>query len=152
MLRNAILLGVLALLSACATNSVTHQAITAPADLPFRYTILNTEEASVEGLAMLRESLDEHLQAAGRLAATPEGPAIPVEITITNYYMRHGGARFMVGIMAGRDSLRSRVRVFDGEGKQIGAFEVESTNATAWGTTGGMIDKHAEEIVAKLTQ
>lgn len=52
--------------------------------------------------------------------------------------------------MAGRDKIISHVRVLDTDGAQLASFEVESTNTTAWGTTGGLHQKHAEEIVLRL--
>lgn len=58
--------------------------------------------------------------------------------------------RALVGIMAGRDKIISHVRVLDTGGAQLASFEVESTNTTAWGTTGGLHQKHAEEIVLRL--
>lgn len=64
--------------------------------------------------------------------------------------MRHGAARALVGIMAGRDKIISHVRVVDATGTQRAAFEVESTNSTAWGTTRGLHQKHAEEIALRL--
>ena len=52
--------------------------------------------------------------------------------------------------MAGRDKIVSSVRVIDANGSQVGNFEVETFNSTAWGTTDGLMQKHAEELVSQL--
>lgn len=72
------------------------------------------------------------------------------EIVIVNYYMRHGATRALVGIMAGADNILSQVTVRDGGGAVLGEFTVESKNPSAWGTSRGMIEEHADKIVGYL--
>ena len=73
-----------------------------------------------------------------------------IDIVLKHYYLRSNGARFWAGIMAGRDKIISRVRVLGVDGAQVGSFDVETTNVSAWGTSGGLMERHADEIVAKL--
>jgi hypothetical protein len=59
----------------------------------------------------------------------------------------------MVGVMAGTDNIKSTIKVKDQEtGKALSEFTVESKNPTAWGTARGLIEQHADEIVATLTR
>ncbi len=68
-----------------------------------------------------------------------------------NYYMRHGAARAMVEIMAGSDNIQSRVKIKDSStGNVLSEFTVQSKNPTAWGTSKGLIEEHADKIVATL--
>jgi hypothetical protein len=133
-------------LPACGTSSHVNQRYAPAAGDQFAYTIENPGGMIAEDLTTLRTSLDSQLRAAGLLAATPSGAERKVTITINEYRMRHGAARALVGIMAGKDTIRSTVKVVDANGRVLGATEVDSGNSTAWGTTDGLIEGHAEEI------
>jgi len=61
--------------------------------------------------------------------------------------MCHGAARALAGIMAGFDSIKSQVTIVDGSGAVLGRIDINSTNATGWGTSRGLIEGHAKEIV-----
>lgn len=145
--RIALLL-VVVLLSACSTTSRVHQAHAGFQGQSFEYQFSNRGGDNADGIAELSRVVQNQLQVSGLInngAASGK-----IEITLTHYYMRHGAARALVGIMAGRDKIVSHVRVVDATGVQRAAFEVESTNSTAWGTTGGLHQKHAEEIALRL--
>jgi hypothetical protein len=114
----------------------------------FDYAFANRGGDNAEGIAELNRVVQNQLHSSGLI--NNGAAAGKIEVTLTHYYMRHGAARALVGIMAGRDKIISHVRVVDGYGAQLAAFEVESTNSTAWGTTGGLHQKHAEEIVQRL--
>ena len=60
-------------------------------------------------------------------------------------------ARALVGIMAGADSIRSAVKIVDASGTVLGQIDINSKNATAWGTSKGLIEGHAEEIIEFAT-
>lgn len=117
----------------------------------FAFEVVNTGEMSPEGLGIFRKQLDLALSAQGKLAAAGDPAARKVRIEITHYRMRHGATRALVGILAGKDSITSTVKILDDTGKVIGETEVDSGNATAWGTSHGLIEGHADEIVAFLT-
>lgn len=134
-------------LSACGTSSqVRNSYARAPGD-KFTYEVVNTDGMSDEGLAILKKEIDSMLAARGQRAAGTEPDARKLNIEITNYYMRNGATRFFVGIMAGRDSIRSTVRITDAAGTLLGQTDVDSTNTSAWGTSSGLIEGHAKEIV-----
>jgi len=107
--------------------------------------------ASEEGATIFRDRLTAQLVGRGLLAGASDGSSKTLEVTMNNYYMRHGAARAMVGIMAGADNIQSTVKVKDqATGKALSEFTVESKNPTAWGTSRGLIEEHADEIVATL--
>ncbi|MBB1115885.1 DUF4410 domain-containing protein [Stenotrophomonas sp. W1S232] len=145
--RIALLLVVI-LLSACSTTSRVHQAHAGFQGKSFEYQFTNRGGDNAEGIAELSRVVHNQLRTSGLV---DNGAASgKVDVTLTHYYMRHGAARALVGIMAGRDKIISHVRVMDANGAQLASFEVESTNSTAWGTTGGLHQKHAEEIALRL--
>ena len=113
---------------------------------------LNTPAtASQEGAMILRERLNSQLSSNGLLAAVDDGSTKMLEVNVTNYTMRHGAARAMLGIMAGSDTIQSTVRIKDqANGSVLAEFAVESKNSTALGTSRGLIEEHADEIVATL--
>lgn len=150
-MRYFLMVFVLVLVTGCATNSVMHSSTSVPVDQTYTYTIDRAEEMSAVGLDEFKKSLDAAL-AVANLHVKEGVSADPANITIAidNYYMRHGATRALVGIMAGRDNISSTITVRGSDGKELALFEVKSTNATAWGTSGGLIEKHAQEIVDRL--
>lgn len=149
-LRFLALLCLVLALAACGTSSQVTRPYAPASGERFAYTIDNAGGMSAENLATLRAGLDRQLSAAGALAATPAGASRKVGIRINEYRMRHGAARALVGIMAGKDTIRSTVEVRDAGGQLLGSSEIDSGNSTAWGTTGGLVEGHASEIVAFL--
>ena len=148
MLRTLALAACIALLAACSTTSTVHQSHVPDAGRVYAYSFSNQGGDDAEGAAKLDSVIQGKLRDAGLLAGGAAESKI--DIVLKHFYVRSNGARFWAGIMAGRDKIVSDVRVLDAEGKQAGRYEVETTNATAWGTTDGLMDKHAEEIVARL--
>lgn len=144
-MRHLILLSLLALTGCIGTSSKIAKPNAAPASSHLWYTVNNADGMSPEGLAILKERLDSRLSRA--LVAPGTADAVHVKVTITNYYMRNGAARFLVGIMAGKDSIKSLVQVIDPTtGKELGQLLVDSGNATAFGTSRGLLEGHANEI------
>ena len=143
----AITAGIL-LLAACSTTSTVHQAHTPPTGQTYAYSFSNQGGDDHEGIARLDGVIQTHLRQAGLIDAGGANPKI--EVVVKHYYVRSNGARFWAGIMAGRDKIVSNVRVTGADGAQVGNFDVETFNSTAWGTTDGLMQKHAEELVARL--
>jgi uncharacterized protein DUF4410 len=137
------------MLCACSTTSTIHQAPAVAMGQKYQYTFVNHGGDDAEGIATLDATIRSKLRDAGLLAGDG-GPSTRLEVVLTHYYMRSGGARFWAGIMAGRDKIASSVRIVGPDGRQAGSFDVESTNTTAWGTSSGLMEKHADEIVARL--
>jgi hypothetical protein len=148
MLRSLALAAGILLLAACSTTSTVHQAYNAPTGQTYSYSFSNQGGDDAEGIARLDGVIQSHLRQAGLIDAGTADPKI--EVVLKHYYVRSNGARFWAGIMAGRDKIVSNVRVIGADGKQVGNFEVETFNSTAWGTTDGLMQKHAEELVARL--
>lgn len=134
-------------LTACGTSSQVRSDYARAADDRFTYDVVNTGGMSEEALGIFQERLTAALQERGQLAESNGSDARTIRVEITNYRMRHGSARALVGIMAGRDSIRSDVRILDAGGTVLGEIEIDSGNSTAWGTSRGLIQGHAQEIV-----
>ena len=67
--------------------------------------------------------------------------------------MRSEGARFFEGIFAGRDNIQSTVSIRDvANGRTLMQFTVESHNSLAVGTSQGLMEDHANEIVEILNK
>ena len=155
MIRVAIALLILAL-AACSTTSTVHQPLpSTPGQVPahayaYAYAFENHGGDDQEGIDRLDRLIQGRLLQAGLVAGIDQPSSGRVQVDLTHYYVRSNAARFWAGIMAGRDKIVSEVEVFDDAGKQVGSFEVETTNISAWGTTEGLMEKHADEIVARL--
>jgi len=134
-------------LAGCGTSSQVRADYARATSDKFTYEVVNTDGMAEEGLTILTSRLDALLAERGQRAAGSEPDAKKLTIEITNYYMRPGAARWLVGIMAGRDSLRSSVRITDAAGTVVGHTEINTKNATAFRTTDGLIADHAQEIV-----
>ena len=117
----------LLLLSACATTSTVQQQHAPAPGLAYAYTFENNGGDDLAGIARLARIVQERLGDAGLLAeaATANGR---VEVELTHY----------------------QVTVLDASGNRFGRFEVDTTNLTAWGSKDGLMEAHAEEIVARL--
>ena len=66
-------------------------------------------------------------------------------ITINEYRMRHGAAPRAGRDHAGKDTIRSTVKVSDANGRVLGSTEVDSETAPL-GHDRRAIEGHAEEI------
>ena len=139
-------------LAACSTTSTVRQPLSpASSHAEARaYVFENHGGDDLEGIAKLDRLIQGRLLRAGLVAAIGEPASGRVEVDLTHYYVRSNAARFWAGIMAGRDKIVSEVTVYDDAGKQEGSFEVETTNLSAWGSTEDLMEKHADEIVARL--
>lgn len=148
MLRSIALAATVVLLAACSTTSTVHQPHRAPAGQSYAYSFANQGGDDHAGIARLDNVIQAHLREAGLITAGAAEQKI--EVVVKHYYVRSNGARFWAGIMAGRDKIVSNVRVVGGDGTQVGNFDVETFNSTAWGTTDGLMQKHAEELVSRI--
>ena len=139
----------LLLLAACSTTSTVHQQhAPAATGQVYAYSFENQGGDDAEGIARLDGVIQDRLRQAGLLGGA--GADRKIEVTLRHYYLRSNAGRFWAGIMAGRDKIISDVRILDAGGRQRGSFQVETTNSTAWGTSDGLMQKHADEIVARM--
>ena len=138
-------------LSGCSTSMKIEEPYTPQKGSLLEYEILLENNISKQGLEIFRSRINQKLNERGRLANSPVEAKEKVEIKITEYRMRHGATRAMLGIFAGTDSMKSTVIIKDKKSnKKISEFQVQSGNATAWGTSRGMIQDHADQIVTYL--
>jgi hypothetical protein len=130
-------------LAGCAGTSLSVQKpySSSSSGQKIAYSVNPKVEVSAEALEILDARLKTQLDGGA-------GADRKVDIVITNYYMRHGATRAMVGIMAGADNILSQVTVRDASGAVLAEFTVESKNPSAWGTSRGMIEEHADKIVS----
>ena len=144
-----------ALMTGCATSSTIKKAYSLPQGEKLKLDISTTGDATKDvsdrGMSILKDRLIEQLTASNLLAGDADASNKTIEVVVTNYYMRHGATRATVGIFAGADNVQSTVKVKNTKtGEYLSEFTVESKNSTAWGTSKGMIQDHADEIVATL--
>ena len=150
-LLSALLVVVATFLAGCATTATVQGDYKVAASQKFTITLVAPGTLNAEAEGILRERLVSQLQASGMLAAAADGGAQVLEVNVTNYNMRHGAARALVGILAGVDNIQSTIRLKDKAGDRTAwEFKVESTNASAMGTSRGLIENHADEIVTTL--
>ena len=147
MIRSITLTACVLLLAACSTTSKVHQAHTPVSGQVYAYSFSNQGGDDEAGIATLDGLIQMKLRQAGLLAEDASDHKI--EVVVKHYYVRSNGARFWAGIMAGRDKIISNVRIVAADGAQMGSFDVETTNATAYGSSEGLMMKHADEIVAR---
>jgi len=134
-------------IAACSTSSTVTEPFTAPAAAVYTYSI-DRRDMTIAGLEAMQAALEERLAAAGLLAS--DGRGLPLEIRVEEYHMRDPTARVMGGVFAGKDRIVSRVRVVLRDGSSGGEFTVQTGNITVMGSAGGLIDRHAQEIVSRL--
>ena len=102
------------LIGGCAGTALKVQSTYAPMpDARVSYTVETKASITTQGLTIFRERLDSQLSASGLLASGATTPTRMAEISINNYYMRHGAARALAGIAAGADNMRSSIIVRD---------------------------------------
>jgi len=139
------------LLGGCAPSALQIKSEYHPVENEmFTYKIIQEAEVSDEALEIMNERLRAQL-ADCLLDGSVDVPHKVIEIQVTDYYMRNGAVRFMVGIMAGVDHIVSTVTITDAfTNETIAEFDVESKNPSAWGSSRGLIEDHIDQIVKYL--
>jgi hypothetical protein len=142
---------ILMVLAGCATTAQIQSEYRLAQGEKLKLQVTVPPSATEEALQIFNERLTTQLWSNGLLAGPTDATARNLEVAVTNYSMRHGAARAMLGIMAGSDNMQSTVKIKDqATGSVLSEFTVESTNSTAWGTSRGMIEDHADKIVETL--
>lgn len=148
----SIFLAAAAILSGCAGTAAKSQSSykLQPND-KFKLQLNTPTEANQEAVTILRNRLTDQLAKNGLLAPATDASARTLEVNVTNYRMRHGSARALAGIFAGKDNIQSTTKIKEANnGGAISEFAVESTNPSAWGTSRGLIEEHADTVVQTL--
>jgi hypothetical protein len=103
-------------------------------------------------MGIFKARLASQLVASGKAGQVGGKGTSQVSITVTTYEMRHGAARALLGIFAGKDTMISIVDIRDPLTNEVkNSFEVESFNISALGTSKGMIEDQADQIISTLT-
>jgi len=142
------LLAVTSLMAGCAGTAARVQSeYRATQGEKLELRLAAPPSATEEGLQILRDRLTSKLSNEALLATSPASATRTLDVTVTHYRIRHGAVRAMVGIMAGTDNVQSIVRIKDpANGVILSEFSVESKNPTAWGTSRGLLEDHADKI------
>ena len=148
MLRSVALAASILLLAACSTTSTVPQPPRLESNQTYAYSFDNQGGDNHAAIARLDNVIQSRLRAEGLVRTGEDNPRI--EVVLRHFYVRSNATRFWAGIMAGRDKIVSNIRVIGTDGSQIGNFDVETFNSTAWGSSEGLMERHAEEVVNRL--
>lgn len=140
-----------AVLSGCVgTNLVVDQPYSYQPTDAFSYEIVDKANVTDKGMSIFKSKLDQNLSQLGLQQGDNQGAAGSnrvIEITFNNYYMRHGAARALAGVMAGADNITSTVLIKDKESREVlSRLQVESKNPTATSSARALIEQHATKI------
>ncbi|MFV8781139.1 DUF4410 domain-containing protein [Microbulbifer sp. SA54] len=151
-LKIALLSTLAIIMSGCVgTNLNVVQGFAYQASDSFSYEIIDQASVTDKGMSIFKNQLNTKFQALGLVNGTE--PNKVVEITFTNYYMRHGAARALAGVMAGADNITTTVIIRDLQTDSVvGQMEVVSKNPTATGSARGLIEGHADKIAMYIKQ
>lgn len=129
------------------TNLTIHQKYIYASSDTFSYEIIEEAKLSEEGMAIFKMRLESKLKVL-KLISEEKGTSNKlIEITFNNYYMRHGAARALAGVMTGVDNITSTVLIKDKDSDTIvGKFQVVSENPTAVISARALIEEHADKI------
>jgi hypothetical protein len=153
-----VMLAATTLLTGCGTSAVIQSEYHLPPGEKLKPEIIQpkaTGDGGItdEAVAIFKNRLVSQLANSNLLASSDDGEVRTLEVNITNYRMRSGGARFFGGIFAGKDNIQSTVSIKNAaNGLVLMQFTVESNNSTGWGTSQGLIEDHANEIVEILNK
>lgn len=139
------------LITGCSTTANIKSSYKLVADEKLELKVSAPPSATQEALQIFNARLTSQLSNNRLLAASNDSSVRILDVVVNKYTMRHGASRAMLGILAGTDTIESTVRIVDrSNGAVLSEFTVESGNATAWGTSRGMIEDHADKIVESL--
>lgn len=153
-----LMLAVAALLAGCGTSAAVQRNYRLTSEERLKLEIVHSKAAGAGGfnaetVARFKNHLASQLASSDLLASGKHGKTRLLEVNVTSYRMRSDGARFWAGIMAGKDGIQSTVSIKDmASGRTLMQFTVESSNSTAWGSSQGMIEDHANQIVETLAK
>jgi hypothetical protein len=143
MMRTKLLIcaGLLLFLAACGSTSKVLDRLDNPAtlsDLPNRYIVgkvyASIENVPDEFITSISENVAAELKQRNLYEDNEAAPANFINVEIINYRMRNEVNRLMLGILAGKDGVKTIVRVTDRDSKKmIGKMYVSSYNLTNLG-------------------
>ncbi len=136
------------MLSACGGSSVVkHAALDKAGEYRYQVGDISSSAPDVpeEFIRNLRKYLEKDLRKKGVLSTGKASKS--VSINITNFKMPGRGSRLVLGMLAGKDFVTSKVTVTDsGSSKKLGDAEIESSDSMNSGGPELFTSNHAKAI------
>jgi hypothetical protein len=103
-------------------------------------------------LSSLHDELQSELVKSEKIAAKPDAQVL-VHVEVTDFHMRNGASRWMLGAMSGKDSITSKVSLLDASnGTMLYSTQITTSTANQWRGEGSIARLHAREIAKTLEQ
>lgn len=134
----------------CSSTAVVQDAVSLSEREPVSYEISYQTAVEDDWKRLFEVELRDELVRVGLLAPEDALDVNQVSINFLVFRLRDDGTRFMAGIFAGTDEIKSEVVVRNSDGEEIGRSVVTTSNASAWGTNSGYLEDHARDIAAFL--
>ena len=152
LLKTALFLGWLFVLSACGSSAVVNKSLK---DLPdkdhVKYVVdgvkSDIKDAPDHFLMAVNGYLKTELDNQGLLEKTDTSASYKINVTVIEYRMRSGMSSVLLGALAGKDGVESVVTVTDPVTSEVvGESTVSTFNVTAVAGMDDVAQMHAEEI------
>jgi len=140
-----------AAVTGCSSTAVVQNAVSLSEREPVNYEISYQTSVEDDWKRLFEVELRDELVRVGLLAPEDALDVNQVSINFLVFRLRDDGTRFMAGIFAGTDEIKSEVVVRNSDGEEVGRSVVTTSNATAWGTNSGYLEDHARDIAAFLS-
>ncbi|MGV7222012.1 MAG: DUF4410 domain-containing protein [Nitrospinales bacterium] len=151
--------GALIFLTACGSTSKVLDRMDNPttlSDLPNRYNVgkvySSIENVPESFITSISENVMAELKERNIYEENNTAPVNIINVEIINYRMRNEINRFVLGLLAGKDGVKTIVRIFDKDSKkQIGKMYVSSYNLTNLGGENHISSSLAKKIVTTIS-
>jgi len=140
-----------AAVTGCSSTAVVQNAVSLSEREPVNYEISYQTSVEDDWKRLFEVELRDELVRVGLLAPEDALDVNQVSIDFLVFRLRDDGTRFMAGIFAGTDEIKSEVVVRNSDGEEVGRSVVTTSNASAWGTNSGYLEDHARDIAAFLS-
>lgn len=135
----------------CSSTAVVKDEVSLSERKPVNYEIIYQTTVEDDWKRLFEVELRDELVRVGLLAPDDSDSANLVSINFLVFRLRDDGTRFMAGIFAGTDEIKSEIVVRNSDGEEIGRSVVTTSNSSAWGTNSGYLEDHARDIAAFLS-
>jgi len=143
--RIAVSLALVLLCGCVGTNVNVLEGYSYATDDKFTFEIVDRANVTSKGMSIFEAQLNERKK---EIVIDDSNPNRRVTIVFTNYYMRPGAARALVGVMAGADNITSTTTITAVPGGEtLGEVQLVSKNPTATSSARSLIEQHANKIV-----
>ena len=142
---------VVMVVTGCSSTAVVQDAVSLSEREPVNYEISYQTAVEDDWKRLFEVELRDELVRVGLLAPEDAENANLVSINFLVFRLRDDGTRFMAGIFAGTDEIKSEIIVRNSDGEEIGRSVVTTSNASAWGSNSGYLEDHARDIAAFLS-